>query len=696
MKLTHSLTFPLIIATTSLYSFGQNHPTEPKTRVEPVSEEIHGVNITDNYRWLEDQNSPETRAWINEENQYTKSLLDSVAGRNQIHQRLEKLIKVDTISSPFELGGRYFFYRRRADQNQPVLYVRYGLNGKDEVLIDPNSMSPDNSVSVTLTGVSKDGKLLAYGIRHGGKDEVEINIMDVDAKKDLPDKLPVERYSGVSFENSHAGFFYGTFGSKPPALFYHKMGTDLSADRKIFGDGFGLTDIIGSSMSDDGRYLVIFVPHGSSGDDTKVYLRDAQNDGKITPIVDDIKASFGGPEAGGHLYLQTNWNAPNNKIVDVNLQDTGRDHWRVVVPESDRPIDSFSVAGGKLFVRYLKDVVPQVKVFDTSGKLEREISLPSIGSIGNIQGRWDSKEAFYTFTSFTTPTTIYRYDIDTGKSEVWAKIEIPVDSAQMEVKQVWYPSKDGTKVPMFLVYKKGLKLDGNNPTFLTGYGGFNVSLLPGFSSVAALWVESGGIFAQPNLRGGGEFGEKWHQAGMLANKQNVFDDFIASAEWLIKNKYTSPAKLAISGGSNGGLLVGAAVTQRPDLYRAVLCSFPLLDMIRYQDFLVAKFWVPEYGSSEDPDQFKYILKYSPYQNVKKGTKYPAMMFISGDFDTRVAPLHARKMCALMQASTGSDKPILLHYDTEAGHSGGQPVSKTIDNLTDELTFLFWQLGIPAS
>ncbi|MGH9765037.1 MAG: prolyl oligopeptidase family serine peptidase, partial [Blastocatellia bacterium] len=367
---------------------------------------------------------------------------DSVAGRGQIHERLEKLIKVDTITAPNELGGRYFFYRRRVDQNQPVLYVRRGLKGEDEVLIDPNSMSPDNSISVSVMGISKDGKLLAYGIRHGGQDEVKMSLMDVDTKKDLPDQLPLARYAGISFEPDHSGFFYATFGNRPPALFYHKMGAEPSTDSQIFGEGFGPTDIIGTTISDDGRYLIIFVPHGSSGDNTKVYLRDARNSGKITTIVDDVKASFGGSEADGHLYLETNWNAPNGRIVDVDLSDPAKDHWRVVVPESSNPMESFTIAGGKLFVRYLEDVIPHLKMFDRSGKLEREFALPSIGTVGNVLGRWDSKEAFFTFTSFASPTTIYRYDITSGKQEVWAKINVPVDSSQIEVKQVWYESKD--------------------------------------------------------------------------------------------------------------------------------------------------------------------------------------------------------------------------------------------------------------
>jgi prolyl oligopeptidase len=409
--------------------------------------------------------------------------------------------------------------------------------------------------------------------------------------------------------------------------------------------------------------------------------------------VDDLPANFEGDVEAGHLYLRTNWQAPNSRIVDIDLASPGRDHWRTIVPEGPSAIESFSLAGGKLFVRYLDNVSTRIGVFDPTGKLVREIKFPALGTAGGMTGRWSSDEAFYTFASFAQPTTIYRYNTSTGNQEEWARINVPIATDQIEVKQVWYQSKDKTRIPMFLVYKKGLKLDSNRPTYLTGYGGFNLSLTPSFSALAAYWAENGGVFAQPGLRGGGEFGEKWHRAGMLENKQNVFDDFIGAAEWLISNHYTRSSRLAIGGGSNGGLLVGAALTQRPDLFQAVVCSFPLLDMVRYQNFLVARFWVPEYGSSEDAKQFPYILKYSPYHNVKKGVKYPAVLLISGDSDTRVAPLHARKMAALLQASTGSDRPILLHYDTKAGHSGGLPVTKQIDNLTDELSFLFWQLGV---
>jgi prolyl oligopeptidase len=473
------------------------------------------------------------------------------------------------------------------------------------------------------------------------------------------------------------------------------MGKNPSSDVEIFGKGYGPDKGIGVGLSEDGRYLLMTVFHGSAADKTEIYIKNiSRPSSPISTIVNDVQARFIGEVAGDYLYVHTNWKAPNSKIIRVDLKQPAREKWREVIPESDSNIESFSLAGGRIFVNYLKNVRSSVKVFSAEGKQVREIAFPSLGTVGGVSGRWQSGEAFFMFTSFHVPTTIYRYHVKAGKQEEWARLKVPIQSDEFQVMQVWYESKDGTKVPMFVMHRKGIKLDGSSPTLLTGYGGFTQSLTPAFNQRAALWVERGGVFAVPNLRGGGEFGEKWHTAGMLDRKQNVFDDFIAAAEWLVRNGYTQPSKLAISGGSNGGLLVGAALTQRPDLFQAVVCSYPLLDMVRYHKFMVAKFWVPEYGSAEDPKQFRYLHAYSPYHRVKPGAKYPAVLFITGDADTRVAPLHGRKMTALLQASTGADKPVLLHYDTKAGHVGAAtPVSKRIDDLTDELSFLFWQLGV---
>jgi prolyl oligopeptidase len=669
--------------------------TPPKTRAEETKDTIFGTAVADPYRWLEDQNSPETRAWIDEQNRYTDSMLGALPGRDRISSRLAELLKIDTIGIPFERGGRYFFSRRRADQNQPVIYMRE--NGKDVALIDPNAWTKDQTSSAALLDVSQDGKLLMYGVREGGADEVTGVIMDIDSRKESSDRFPKMRYSGVNITNDKKGIYYSRYQNNVGArVMYHEMGTDVSRDVEIFGKGYGPSEIISPSISRDGKWLSIFVSHGSAAKKIEVYVKDLEKNGEINAIVNDLDATFTGTIEDGHFYVLTNWQAPNRRIMDVDLKNPARDNWRTVVPETSFVMTGMQLAGGKLFVSYLENVNSRVKVYEPSGKYVRDVALPPLGSGGNMVGQWDRDEAFYGFSSYKQPFTIYRYQVSTGKQEEWARVNVPINTDQIEVKQVWFESKDKTKVPMYVAYKKGMKLDGTNPTYLTAYGGFNSSLTPGFSTFAAYWIEQGGVYAVPNLRGGGEFGEKWHEAGMLARKQNVFDDFIGAAEWLIKNKYTSQPKLAIAGGSNGGLLVGAAMTQRPDLYQAVICSYPLLDMIRYDKFLVAKFWVPEYGSAEKEDQFKFLLAYSPYHNVKQGTKYPAVLFVTGDSDTRVAPLHARKMAALMQAMNGSDKPILLHYDTKAGHSGGTPVSKQIEDLTDTLSFLFWQLGVKSS
>jgi prolyl oligopeptidase len=668
----------------------------PKTTVNEVKETVQGTEIIDPYRWLEDQNSPETRTWIDAQNAYSDAMLAKLPGRDALRQQVSALIKIDSMGAPAVMNNRYFFTKRQADQDQGSLFMRKGLQGKDELLIDPLPMSARHTVTVNLMGVSRDGSLLAYGVREGGADEVTPHLFDVDSRKDLADVFPKGRYSGFSILNDKSGVYLTRDTEAGPRVYFHKMGTEKASDTEIFGKGYGPENIIGSGVTRDNRYLQIAVQHGSSGDHTELYVQDLEHKGPIVTIVKDVLSSFNAQIAGDRMYVRTNWKAPKWRVMEVDLKDPAIEKWREVVPESDTVLEGLSLVGGKLAVRFTQNVIPHVKLLEPSGKLVREVPLPALGSVSGLTGQWDSSEAFFSFTSFHIPPTIYRYDVATGKQTVWSELKVPIETAKYEVKQVWYASKDGTKIPMFLAHAKNLKLDGKNPVLLTGYGGFNLNQAPAFSPFAAAWMANGGVYAVANLRGGGEFGEAWHHAGMLEKKQNVFDDFIAAGEWLIQNKYTSPARLAIRGGSNGGLLVGAALTQRPDLFAAVICSYPLLDMVRYHNFLVAKYWVPEYGSSDNADQFKYIYAYSPYHHVKAGTKYPSVLFISGDSDTRVAPLHARKMTALMQAATtGSDHPILLHYDTTAGHSGGTPASKQIENTTDELGYLFWQLGVGA-
>ena len=692
---------PLVAVLLAYMAWGQQAALKkpPKTRRDNVREVLHGVEMVDPYRWLEDQNSPETRAWIAAQNEYSRPTLRSLPGRQQHMQRLTELLKIDVFRTPRERNGRYFFSKRLADQELFVIYMRKGLNGEDQVLIDPHPMSPDRTTSVNLQAVSRDGSLLAYGVRQGGEDEIAVRLLDVETRKDLPDRLPKSRYFGVAMKPDNSGFYYSRFGAEGPRVYYHAMGEDPADDRVIFGKGYGPEKISFATLSEDGRHLLIHVVHGSSALRTEIYYQDLVQQGQdtaqqgpIVPVVNDIDAKFEGEVGGEQLFLHTNWKAPKGRILAVELENPARERWREIIPESDAVIEDVSLAGGNIFVNYLENVKSRVKVFEPDGEHTADIAFPAIGSVSEVGGRWESREAFFAFSSFHIPTTIYRYDVSKLRREVWARLEVPVESDKLELRQVWYQSKDKTWVPMFLLHAKGLKPDGSNPTLLTGYGGFNITRTPRFSASAVLWAENGGVYALPNLRGGGEFGEQWHKAGMLEKKQNVFDDFIAAAEWLIRNGYTRPSKLAIGGRSNGGLLVGAALTQRPELFQAVVCGYPLLDMVRYQNFLVARFWVSEYGSSNKSEQFKYLHAYSPYHRVQPGVKYPAVLFVTGDGDTRVDPLHARKMTALLQAATGSERPVLLRYETTAGHSGGRPVSKTIEDVADELGFLLWQLG----
>ncbi len=667
--------------------------TPPPTRTDPVTEVFDGVTITDPYRWLEDQNAPATRAWLSAQDKFARAYLDAIPGRDQLHKDLAALLKIDSLSAPIARGGRYFFSRRLASEDRFALYVRQGIDGKDEVLVDPAAVTGDPTTSVQFAGVSEDGNLVAYGLRRGGEDESQIRLLDVATRKQLPDSLPRGRYFGFAIQPDKTGFYYSRFtvgqGSR---VWYHAMGRDPQTDKQIFGEGYGPTRNISVTLSEDGRWLMLVVGEGVPTKRSEIYVQDLAHSGPLQTILkeeDEWTPAF----AGDALLLTTNWHSPNRRVFRVDLNHPQRDRWREIVPESKLAIRSTSAAGGRLFVSYLDNVVTRIAQFDLDGKSLGDLALPGIGTASTPSGRWSRDEAFFSFTSFAEPSTSYRLTVSTGRRDIWFRPKIPIDTGNIEVKQVWYKSKDGTRVPMFVVHRKGLPLDGNRPTLLTGYGGFNVPSLPTFSAVAAWWVESGGVYALANMRGGGEFGESWHKGGMFEKKQNVFDDFIAAAEWLIQNKYTQPARLGIEGASNGGLLMGAMMTQRPDLFAAIVCGAPLLDMLRYHKMSVGAWWISEYGSADDPAQFAYIYKYSPYQNVKKGAHYPAILFMSGDFDTRVNPAHARKMTAMVQAANASGNPILLRYDTKGGHSGIANVNNTVDEQVDEMGFLAARLGL---
>jgi len=673
---------------------GVTLPPPPPTEAKPVTETVNGQTITDPYRWLEDPQSPATRDWIAVQMKYTEQYMEQVKVRPEIIKRLTELVRVETYGIPTEAEGRYFFTKRLPEENQASIYMRRGLTGPDQRLIDATKLSADQQTNVSIVDVSKDGSLLLYGVREGGADEESVHILDVNSGKEAADVLPKARYLGVSLTPDKQAVYYSKFEDKLTQVYLHRMGTPIADDQKIFGgafngETFGAMQLISVDVSENGRYLIFDVNHGVPAKRVDVYVKDLRSAGApIRPIIHGIDSRFVPANYEDDLYVLTDYQAENYRIVRIKLNDAAPEHWQTIVPEGKDPIEQFSIVGRKLFATGLHDVVTQTRVFDLSGKQVGTITYPTLGAASTVFGRQESNEGFYNFQSFNIPPTIYHYNVATGKTEVFARPKVPFNSDDYEVKQVFYTSKDGTRVPMFISSKKGARRDGTTPTLMFAYGGFLVSETPAWNPEYAWWMEQGGYHALPNLRGGGEYGESWHKAGMFEKKQNVFDDFFAAAQYLIDNKYTSPSHLAIRGRSNGGLLMGAAMTQHPEMFGAIWCGYPLLDMLRYQNFLVGRWWTSEYGSSESAEQFAYLLKYSPYHNVKPGAKYPAIMFNTGDSDTRVDPLHARKMTALMQTDTGSDRPILLHYQLKAGHSAGVSITQLVNDTADELAFLW--------
>lgn len=664
----------------------------PIARRSPVTDVYHGVKVTDAYRWLENQKSPETRKWIDAENRYSDALLKNQSSRPYIKRRLTQMLKIEHVGVPVQRGDRFFYWRQRPQDEQAILYYRDKLGGKEHVLVDPNPLSKDHTVSASYVDFSDDGRYAAYQIRHGGADETVVHIRDIKAGKDLPDTLPLANFWSYSLMGDMSGIYYcphvNLVGVR---LKYHKMGTPVAEDKELFGSGLNAEIGLGGQLSENNRWLVLTVSKG--WDKSEIYVKDVKADGPITPVVTGFDYLYNPVIAEDTLYLVTDKDAPKKHVIAYDLNNLSAGPHEVV-PASNDSIDTAALSGGRLFVSRLHNVTSQITAYSPEGTKLGTVPLPGIGTASLPVGRWKSNAAFFTFESYTVPECIYSLHVPANKSSLWHETKVPgVDTSKLTTKQVWFKSKDGTAVPVFMVYRKGLKFDSLRPTLLYGYGGFDVNEQPHFSSTATILAENGGVFVDVNLRGGGEFGEAWHQAGMLGKKQNVFDDFIGAAVWLEKNKVTRPSKLAIEGGSNGGLLMGAALTQRPDLYQAVLCEVPLLDMLRYDLFLQGPQWVPEYGSAKDPEQFKWLYAYSPYQHVQKGVQYPAVLFDTGDSDTRVAPLHARKMTALLQWATGSLRPILLHYETTSGHSGGESVTKSIDHRSLSLAFVFWQLGI---
>ena len=673
-------------------------PPPPEVRTDPVTDNYFGTKITDDYRWLENAKSPATRAFIDEQNTYTQRYLKQARIRPAILDDLDALEHVSRWSLPIERNGSFFFLKRIAGEDQASIYVRHTYTGKDERLIDPAALSRDTNTSVALHAVSRDGNMLVYGIRSGGADETELHVYDLKEKKTLEDELPAGLYRSVTFTPDGKGFYYARQTRQGTLLFEHLLGERPSRDTLIFGHEFrgeelGPIDLFTASITDDWRYLVITINRGVPAKRVDIVYRDLTHpDTPFDLIVWGIDSRFSAIHASNAWYVKTDYHAPNGCILKADVGGILPDVWTKIVPETPDVIDDFSIVGGKIYVRRLKDVKSEISVYTLAGKPAGSIDFDILGSASSFQGKPGDRYGFFSFESFIEPPTLYRLDTATGKRDIFAQPKIPFETADYSLKQVFYSSADGTKVPMFIAGKKGLKQDGSERLLMTGYGGFNLSMAPRWNPEWAWWMMQGGWFAQPNMRGGGEYGEHWHEQGMFEKKQNVFDDWFAAARYLIDKKYTAPAHFAITGRSNGGLLMGASITQHPELFAAVWCGYPLLDMLRYQKFEQGPQWMTEYGSADNEKQFFYLLKYSPYQNVKSGTQYPAVMFFTGDSDTRVDPLHARKMTPLLQASSTSGRPILLHYSTAGGHSEGVSVEQAIQDHADELTFLWTETG----
>jgi prolyl oligopeptidase len=676
-------------------------PPPPATEAIPVADDYFGTRIPDSYRWLEDARSPETRAFIDAQNAYTSRYLKQTRIRPQVADDLDALENVSDARTPIERANSFFFRKRLAGEQQFSIYVRHGWAGKDERLIDPAKLSRDPNTSVNLADVSRDGTLVAYGEKQGGADESGIHFFNVKTGKTLEDELPPARYLGESFAPDGASLYYSRNDKAGTLLYLHVLGTRTSRDTLLFGHEFRGEELTGSDLfsgvvTDDGHYLVIDIERGVPARREDIVFRDLTKPGSpFEVLVWGLDSRFDAVYTEGAWYVKTDYKASKGRILKA---DPGimPDVWKTVVPEGPDVIDAWSIVGGKIYVNRLKDVKTETTAYKLDGKPVGKIDYDGIGSASEVEGRTTDRYGYFSFSSFIVPPTIYRLDTVTGKREVFFQAKVPFDPGQYGLTQVFFKSKDGTKVPMFIAGKKGLKRDGTERLLMTGYGGFNVNLGPTWSPVAAWWLEQGGWFALPNLRGGGEYGEDWHEQGMFEKKQNVFDDWFAAAEYLIANKYTSPQHFAITGRSNGGLLMGASITQRPELFSAVWCGYPLLDMLRFQKFLVGSFWTTEYGSAENEKQFFYLLKYSPYHNVKAGTAYPAVMFFTGDSDTRVDPLHARKMTALLQSASSSGRPILLHYSLAGGHSAGVSVDQQIQDDADRLAFLWTETGQPPA
>ncbi|HEX9728372.1 MAG TPA: prolyl oligopeptidase family serine peptidase [Gemmatimonadales bacterium] len=679
------------------------YPAPPRTRQQEVVDVIHGVEFTDPYRWLEDQASPETRAWIDAQNAYAEQVVGETRLRAELRARFRALMDTPDKGAPRRGGDFEYFTLRRIGEELATVYRRPVPAGdlpvpidpaeEYEVVIDPHPMSADLTTQVEVLSLSSDGRFMLYSVREGGQDEVSVRLRDLRSGTDLPDSLPRALYSSTSFDNDGRGYFYSARSRETGArVRYHRIG-GTGPDESLFGEGYGPTAFVSLRQADRGRVRIFTVSHGWAR--TEVHVQDMRRDRTPRPIVTDAEALFDPQYIDGKLYVRTNLDAPNYRVVIIDPARPGPAQWREFIPEAEDVLQSFSLIGEQFYANYLHEVSAEIRVFERDGTPAGEVDVPPFHSAG-IRGAGEGR-AMLTLASYHAPSATYLLNLATGEREVYDPEEVPFDPTGVVVEQHWYQSRDGTRVPMYVVHREDVVLDGDNPTLLNGYGGFNVALAPRFDVNAAIWVEHGGVYAIANLRGGSEFGETWHRDGMLENKQHVFDDFIAAAEWLIDNGYTRPERLAIRGGSNGGLLVGSALTQRPELFRAVFCGFPDLDMVRFNAFTETNNMpaLLEYGDASIPEQFAFLRAYSPYQHVEAGTRYPAVMLTSGDLDTRVPPLQARKMTARLQAATRSGRPVVLRYHPMNGHAArrGRPFSRIVEDAAVELAFLLEQLGV---
>ncbi len=677
----------------------------PIARKVDATDDYHGTKVADPYRWLEDPDSPETRAWVEAENQVTFGFLDQIPARAEIKKRLTRLWDYEKFGVPFKEGGRYFYSRNSGLQNQSVLYTTPSLEGEPRALLDPNALSKDGTVALAGLAVSDDGKLLAYGLAAAGSDWNEWKVRDVDSGEDRADLLKWIKFSSASWTRDGQGFYYGRYPEPQPGddlnganydqkLYYHRLGTPQADDLLIYESPEHKEWQFHGEVTEAGDYLIITVSKGTDDKYRILYQELGKAPGSPVELIDNFEAeyTFLGND-GPVFFFKTNRDAPRGRVIAIDARAPGVEHWVELVPQAAETLQAVSLVGDRFFASYLKDARTQVKVHGLDGAFQREVDLPGLGTATGFGGKRSDQETFYSFTSFTAPTTIYRYDVQAGKSTVFRRPRVAFDPDAYQTEQVFFRSKDGTRVPMFLSHQKGLKHDGKNPTYLYGYGGFNIPLTPSFSPSSLVWMEMGGVFAVPNLRGGGEYGEEWHQGGTKLKKQNVFDDFLAAAQWLIDQKITSTPKLAIAGGSNGGLLVGACLTQRPDLFGAALPAVGVLDMLRFHKFTIGHAWVDDYGSSDDPEQFRALLAYSPLHTLKPGTPYPATLITTADHDDRVVPAHSFKFAAALQAAQGGPAPVLIRIETKAGHGAGKPTVKIIEEAADKWGFLHKVLGV---